>query len=116
MTPEAINSVINNICAKLELPATKGFEYICAAGVKDLVIGGVMLLVFVVCLLVTLKKSMKLFSAQSAYDQDDALFGMTFWLFACAVVGIIGLPSIADGILYLVSPEAWAVQYLLNRF
>ena len=116
MAPEAINSVINNICAKLELPVTNGFEYICAAGVKDLVIGCAMLPIFVVCLFMTWKKSMKMFSAESAYDSDDAMFSMTIWLLACAVVGIIGLPCVADGVLYLVSPEAWAVQYLLNKF
>ena len=112
MTPEAINSVINNICAKLELPTAKGFEYLCAIGIKDVAATVVSFILALLSAYITYRTVKKLERQKGPTDYSECLLP----IFCCVAAFMVFILTLGDTLLYLVSPEAWAVQYLLDKF
>ena len=110
MTPEAINSGINNICAKLVLPTAKGFEDICALGIRDVLFSA---LFYALCVLSTLA-GVYFYKCYKNGERDAEggviCFGVVA-VFLFAVATIIGI----DAVVYLVNPEAWGKFYLLSH-
>lgn len=112
MTPEAINSVINNICAKLELPTAKGFEYVCVLGIRDVVTTVVSFILVLVSAYITYRTAKRLEKQKGPTDYSECLLP----IFGCVAAFMVFILTLGDTLLYLVSPEAWAVQYLLDKF
>lgn len=111
-TAMQVNAVIDHIADKLAVPSAKLMELLPALGMRDVVIGGVFLVGWLVCAALLIAG----WRATRRRDDKDSLFFIA--LFGGGPMLII-LPlvviKIADLALWLYSPEAWAVRYVFNH-
>ena len=127
MTAAEINSIINTICSKLELPAQKGFEYISVLGYMELYKACVFTGITVICMLIlciaviAYIKNKKLYKNEhnkprNYYTTADtcetvmrtiSLLSVFSFTFACVYW--------YSFMLWYHSPEAWAIRYIIDR-
>ena len=112
-TATQVNAVIDHIADKLAVPSAKLMELLPALGVRDVVIGGVLLAGWLLCAAILVA------GWRAARRKDDKDLPFFVALFGGVPMLIALLPVIAkvgDLALWLYSPEAWAVRYVFNRF
>ena len=111
-TAMQVNAVIDHIADKLAVPSAKLMELLPALGMRDVVIGGVFLVGWLVCaaLLITAWRA-----ARRRDDKDLLFFIALFGGGPMLVILPLMVIKIADLALWLYSPEAWAVRYVFNN-
>ena len=127
MTAAEINSIINTICSKLELPTQKGLEYLSVLGYMELYKAWVSTGITVICMLIlciaftAYIKNNKLYKTEqdkpySYYKTKDtceaamltiSLLSVFPFTFACVYW--------YSFMLWYHSPEAWVISYIINK-
>ena len=127
MTAAEINSIINTICAKLELPAQKGFEYLSVLGFMELYKACVYTGITVICMLIlciaviAYIKNKKLYKNNQNKSYHDyrieercetvmltiSLLSVFPFTFACVYW--------YSFMLWYHSPEAWVISYIIDK-
>lgn len=116
MNVTEINAVIDNVCAKLEIPVQKGFEYLSALGAMNFywaVVGTIFSLLCVVIIVYCMKAKRalnKYYDDGFGYEITIVIAGAVELLCVCATVH-----TWYSALLYLISPEAWCISYLMDK-
>ena len=127
MTAAEINSIINTICSKLELPTHKGFEYISVLGYMELYKACVFTGITVICMFILCIAGIAYIKNKKLYkNEHDKPYKYYRTEEKCEVVMFtISLLSVFPFTLACVfwysfmlwchSPEAWAIRYIIDK-
>ena len=127
MTAAEINSIINTICSKLELPTHKGFEYISVLGYMELYKACVFTGITVICMFILCIAVIAYIKNKKLYkNEHDKPYNYYRTEVKCEEVMLtISLLSVLPFTLACVfwysfmlwchSPEAWAISYIIDK-
>ena len=116
-TATQINSVIDHLADKLAVPAGKLMEIVPQMGVKDLA-SAVVAAVCIVASLLAMWLGVRLI-IKGCEDNGDLNFCVgTMSALGGAIAAVISavafFANVGDAILWLYSPQAWAVKYIID--
>ena len=127
MTAAEINSIINTICSKLEVPTQKGFEYISVFGYMELYKASIFTGITVICMFILCIAVIAYIKNKKLYkNEHDKPYNYYRTANTCeAVMLTISLLSVFpftfacvywySFMLWYHSPEAWVISYIIDK-
>lgn len=105
MDTNTVNAVIDHLAEKMAVPSAKLMELLPQIGIADAMVFGIAVTVTLIALFVGIL---------------GARWGNDGVCIVSSIVGIIAgflaIAAFADAVLWLYSPEAWALNYMLSKF
>lgn len=115
MNVTEINAVIDTVCAKLEIPVQKGFEYLTVKGSMTIYWASVTTLLLIFALIATIW--VRHFERAWNINHRCQDYTATVLVFLFSVIPALALLCFTwyDAILFYISPEAWCISYLMDK-
>lgn len=115
MDVNTINSVIDNIAEKLAVPSAQIVEALSKIGIKYTIIT-IMLLISIIPISLCWYSLIRA-SSKSEADLDDFCAYLFLILFVISLILIGALAYMTfESIFWVISPKAWALNYILSKF
>ena len=104
MHTNTVNAVIDHLAEKMAVPSAKLMELLPQIGMVDAMVFGIAATVTLIALFVWI------LGAHRGYDGVcivSSIVGI--------IAGFLAIVAFADAVLWLYSPEAWALKYILGK-
>lgn len=104
MDANAVNAVIDHLAEKMAVPSAKLMELLPQIGIVDALIFGITTVVALITLFVGML---------GAHRCNDGVCAIS--LIVGVIAGFLAIVSFAEAVLWIYSPEAWALKYILSK-
>lgn len=105
MDANAVNAVIDHLAEKMAVPSAKLMELMPLMGVKSVAALGLAIVALLIAVALML---------WGLHNDKDGVIAITFLVEITSGIAVVTLLS--DVVLWLYSPEAWALGYILSKF
>lgn len=105
MDANAVNAVIDHLAEKMAVPSARLMELLPQIGIVDAMVFGIAATVTLIALFVGI------LGARLCHDGVCIVS-----LIVGIIAGFLAIVSFADAVLWLYSPDAWALKFILGRF
>ena len=105
MDANAVNAVIDHLAEKMAVPSAKLMELLPQIGIGDAMVFGIAATVTLIALFVGI------LGARCCKDGVCIVASIVG-----VIAGFLAILSFVDAVLWLYSPEAWALKYILSKF
>lgn len=105
MDTNTVNAVIDHLAEKMAVPSAKLMELLPQIGIVDAMVFGIAVTVTLIALFVGIL---------GARWGNDGVYIVSS--IVGIIAGFLAIAAFADAVLWLYSPEAWALNYMLSKF